>query len=90
MSLCTQVVERHSAGGAATGVEPVKLLGLGVPHDGEQIATDATPRGLHEAERSVRRNGCVDRRSAGFEDVDADLTCERVGTGHHSVRRDHW
>ena len=72
----------------AAGVEAVELLRLRIPDDGEQVAADALPRGLHEAQDGVGRDGGVDRGAAALEDVERHLARQRLAGRRHAVRGD--
>ena len=73
---------------AAGRVQPVELLGLGVPEDGEQVAADAVHVRLDQPEDGVDRHRGVYRVAAGLEDVDAHLRRQRLAGRHHAVRGD--
>ena len=62
---------------------PCSRPARGVPHDREQVAADAAAGRLHEAERGVRGDRCIDRAAAAAQHLDADLRRERL------ARRDH-
>jgi hypothetical protein len=72
---------------AAGPVEAVQGEALRVPHHGKEIATETTRRRLHECERRVDGDRCVDCAAALLEHIDADLHRERMGGGDHAVAR---
>ena len=76
--------ERRAAG----GVEAVEFFRLRIPDDGEQVAADAAAHRLHQAQRGVGRDGGVDRRAAGLENIEAGLRRERLAGADHAVLRD--
>ena len=73
----------------ATGVEAVKLLRLGVPHDGKQVAADTAAHRLHHAEHGVGGDGGVDRVATALKHIDTGLRSERVARSNHAAGRHH-
>jgi hypothetical protein len=61
------------------------MLRLGIPDDGEEIATHAARHRLHESERSVRSDGRVDSGSAFLQHIERYLRGERLHGRSHAV-----
>jgi hypothetical protein len=82
------LLERATPRGATAAVIAVELLRLGIPNDGEEIATDSAARRFHQAEGRVDRDRGVNRGTACLQDVDPDLARQRVRGCSHAVLRD--
>ena len=84
-----QALERLSGGSPATRVDAVKLSGLGVVNDGEQIAAEAIPHGRNNRHHGVGGNCRIDRVAPASENRSACLRCERRFRSDDSRLRNH-
>lgn len=77
--------------GRTTGaVVTVKLAGLGIPDDGEQIPTHPIAGRLHQAQRRIGGDRRVHRRTAVFHHIQRDLGGQRLRGRRHRMRGDHF
>ena len=79
------LLETEAERGAPGSVQPIKLFGLRLIDDGEEIATHAATHRLHEAERGVGSDGRIDRVAAGFQRINPDLRGQRMARADHAV-----
>jgi hypothetical protein len=67
----------------------MKMLRLGIPDDGEEIAAHAAGDRLHQPQRRIGGNRRIDRRAAFLQNIDRDLGGERLHRGRHAMLGDH-
>ena len=82
-----QHLQRQPLGGSARGIQPIQLLGFGIPDDREQVAANAIAGWFHHTQGSICSNRGIDRASACFQDVECDLRCKWLTGGRHAVLR---
>ena len=80
--------ERHVrlARSPAVRVQSVKLLRLRVPDDGEEVAAHAARHRFHEPHRGTGRDGGIDGVAAILENVQPDLSRNRMARRNDPVR----
>ena len=82
-------VDRGGGRSAAAGIQAVELLGLGVPDDREQVATDPTRHRLDDPEHGVGRDRGIDGVAPLLQHADGGRGRQRLAGGGHAVAGDH-
>ena len=89
VELLEQLIERLVRGRAPRSVDAVQFARRGIVDDGEQVAADAVPGRLHQAQRGIGGNRRVHRIAAILEHVERDLRRERMRGRGHAMLRDY-
>ncbi len=75
---------------AARPVVAVELVGLGVPHDREQIPAHPVAGRLHQAQCGIGSDRRIHRRTAVLHHIQRDLRGQRLRGRGHGMRGDHF
>ena len=85
-----QQFQRERLRRSATGIKPVHCLSLIVPNDRKQIAADTVSRWLHQTQRRVSSDRCVDCRATFLENVQSNLGRQRLTGRRHAMLGNHF
>ena len=87
-STLLEILERHRLRRATGCIQARQFLLFCIPHDGEQVAANATACRLHQTQHRVRGDRRIDRTTAGLQNIERDLCCQRLTGGRHRMRGD--